>query len=103
MGPQPILLQLLESGSMTLFPHWIGRRGRVEWAPRSPDLSPLLEFNKIILFQNVCFSPGTQTLCVFHHVLKTLQTPCRTDFVTTGQQRETQCSYFQNFKTFVNR
>ena len=23
------------------FPHWIGRRGHVEWYPRSPDLSPL--------------------------------------------------------------
>ncbi len=23
------------------FPHWIGRRGHVEWSPRSPDLSPL--------------------------------------------------------------
>lgn len=23
------------------FPQWIGRRGRVEWAPRSPDLNPM--------------------------------------------------------------
>ena len=23
------------------FPNWIGRRGHVEWSPRSPDLSPL--------------------------------------------------------------
>jgi hypothetical protein len=23
------------------FPNWIGRRGSMEWAPRSPDISPL--------------------------------------------------------------
>jgi len=29
------------------FPHWIGRRGHVEWSSRSPDFSSLTSFSGV--------------------------------------------------------
>jgi len=41
MGPQPLFFAAAVGDRLNdTFPHWIKRRGHVEWPPCSPDLSP---------------------------------------------------------------
>lgn len=54
------------------FPNWIGRRGDVEWAPRSPDLSPLDFFFWGMLKEKVYSTKITDSI----HLTQRIKSEC---------------------------